>query len=122
MIALIPIIGALWVMIKSGHEIYAQMKYYKAGILIEDSEAHTHQHLAVTIGFFIYALCVPLMMWWGGFTFSVEWIPLHIFVNILTLYVVEHFAIERESREAVIRFRDLFNIRKIKKVSDYEKV
>lgn len=116
--SIIAITFSLWISIKSVVELHRIMKDYSKGIYIEDSIPHTHQHLAVLLGQLIYGLAVPGFIMIGGFVFSVEWVPLAIFNDIIMLYIIEHFSIERERSESVIRLRDLFKIRKYKTVTD----
>lgn len=118
MTSLVPILSAVWVAIKSGIEIFRTIRAYNGGRFVEDSIAHTHQHLAVLLGYFIYGISVPLMIMIGGFVFSLEWMPLNAFIDLIILYGIEHFVIEREKRPSVIRFRDLFMIKKDRAVTN----
>lgn len=120
MISIIPITFSLWVAIKSACEIYQTHTDYKRDKFIENSILHTHHHLAVLYGFLAYGIIIPIMIIVAGFEFSVEWIPVQLFLNIILLYIVEHFADERIGILKPTRFRDLFAVRKRSKKEKYE--
>lgn len=115
-IAWIPIIISVWVGIKTFVEIYKTTAMYNNDKFVDGDVLHTNQHLSGLYGIAAYSASIPLMIIFGGFVFSIEWIPLHFFIDIILLYMVEHFAHERQGAIKPIRLRDLFYFRSHEKV------
>ena len=108
---IIPIILSAWLTIKSGCEIWQTHHAYKKDDYVEDSIIHTHQHLGILYGLFIYGIIVIIMILFGA-VFDLEWMGVHFLINVVLLYVVEHFADERVGVIKPTRFRDIFWVRK----------
>ena len=118
---IIPIVASLWLAIKCIVEIYQTHKDYFNEKYVEDSILHTNQHLGVMYGLVCYSLGIVFNIIVFNAVFSPEWIGILCFVDLILLYVVEHFADERVGVVKPTRTRDIFSIRKRKNKEEHLK-